>query len=98
MKKVWAFIRDYVLKFAEGQILEEGGQALETSLEKMRVNHQEITDGGVVFLYMLVTTVGKDVVADTATEFDDHALQEVLGELIEYAERHNISLPEIDKP
>lgn len=97
MKKVFDFLKTYLLAFAEKPLLEEGGAAIEKMLENFRLKHQEAADGLVVGLYMLVTTVGADVVADTTNEYDDHALEAVKKELQEYAERHNISLPEINK-
>lgn len=97
LKKVWAFIQTYALTLVEKPLLEEGGQAFEKMLEDFRLKHQEIADGGVVFLYMLVTTSGADIVARTDNEYDDHALEEVKAELVEYATKHGIKLPEINK-
>ena len=98
MKKIWDFVKTYLLTFAEGPILNEGGQAFEKMLESFGLKQQEAADALVVSLYMLVTTVGEDVVKDTANEYDDHAIAEVKAELVEYATRHNITLPEINKP
>lgn len=97
MKKIWEFVKTYLLTFAEGPILNEGGQALEKMLEQFRLKHQEAADGLVISLYMLVTTVGEDVVKNTTNEYDDHALAEVKAELVEYAAKHSITLPEINK-
>ena len=97
LKKFWGFVQNYVLVLFEKPLLDEGGQALEKMLEKFREKNQEASDALVVSLYMLVTTVGVDVVASTATPYDDKALAETKAELIEYAEKHNITLPEINK-
>lgn len=97
LKKFWDFIKTYAISFAEKPLLDEGGQALEKMLEKFREKNQEAADGLVVSLYMLATTVGEDVVADTENVYDDHALEEVISELKEYAEKHGITLPEINK-
>jgi len=98
MKKIWDFLTTYVLGFVEGPLLNEGGQAIEKMLEDFRAKNQEAADGLVVGLYMLITTVGKDVVAKTTNTYDDHAVDEVLSEVKEYAARHSITLPEINKP
>src|SRR5574339_994921 len=97
MKKIWDFMKTYILGFAEDKLLDEGGQALEKALEAFREKKPEIADALVVNLYMLITTVGKDVVVKTENPYDDHAVAEVLAEVKEYAERHGITLPEIDK-
>lgn len=96
MKKIWDFIKTWVIGAAEQPVLNQEEKFIEEFLEKSHAKNPKATTMVVSGLYMLVDTVGEDLVARTDNKYDDNQVALIKKELEEFAALKGIQLTNAD--
>lgn len=96
MKNFWAGIKNFFVKIFAKQAIEESGEVMADGLRKMATERPKLFKVLVVAGYAAAKTYGPELVASTATDLDDAALDEFLEAVVTVATENGIDLSTID--
>ena len=95
MKKLLKFL-GRLFGAVKGPAIEKGGDFMEEALENYAVKNPIAASALVSSLYLWVDTELEDLALKSKTDMDDLSVDEVKGELEEFAARHGLTLQNLD--
>lgn len=95
MKKLFKFL-GRLFGAVKGPAIQQGGDFLEEALEAYAVKKPQQAAALVTSLHAFVDTELEDLALKSKTDIDDLSVDEVKGELEEFAARHGLTLQNLD--